>query len=1165
MSIADYTQTPEDHQAFLVTVKPVGAVKVQAFSRIINRITSVSYVRVPDNKRGIWLRYKRLVHLENNEWGDFQVHRRVAGLICLGKASSEIELATVYANFDTMKETFRSTLFDSRCFVFGMSEETVQESASGVRPDAVYYKSMEDCDQLEDDVKEFASALFWVLESKRLDKTNTSRNDKLPLLMAPFERKDIVGIDTETRTFRRRVQGRMRKHIGDLSLMAGMTQDAFVHYQTAYEILKGANDWLWMAACLEGMCAASVIQLYPTEPPNKGIPRNASFSGESLLKPPEEKLHRTGSYETMNGVDEKYEDEDLPKNCLPPDDIIEKYRDAIVHYAKYTNAAIIEMEACIKATEVLIKQREQGEMLTNKKTMDAADFLQNVIYINLNLPEHEKVQRYSALSRLFSKIGFHRKAAFFKRVAAMQCVSPTNPNSSWAMCHSLLLEAMDGYKLSLNAKDYRRDVPHGWPMLQIKLLNEMILTARRMGDHRLAVRYLSFLLHAFHPKMSVNEKREVAAQLETLTSKTPGVPLPLSVDNGLIVPAVPFTSFPVVKSFQLIRLSNQLLPHRTAPSITLKDGLNSVNSSPFIYTPLSSRNNTIQRDRSKVDFKWVSNEACEVCLQVYNPLPFELRVSNLGFLVEGLKFDPIPATITLPPQSGPHVVSLMGKPKGSGLLTITGYTTIVLGVESHCRLAHVPDVTEPFYQVKVAPALPLLKISTSLPKAASRLSLDPSEKQASTSAAVSLLTGESCECEVRITNCSKDVAVDTLDIVLDCDLDDVFTWSEENVQTQLPLQPTCQLTLTLYIKAKGPFCVQSGNTKPMNVPPTPTVNRTDRIPGLSSHPSRSPSTSMIEQQALAPHEIDLTRLQQIIEGTLNMQYSGGEGVDEYFRQTSLVLNVEVQPSIVFTKWTTIPATDPRHFHLVLDAMNATLQDLKVQYGEENCEVALESQKTKRMAVRVDRFELDTQAVNESSEFSYVMEDPQLHMFSTQLATMVDIRWQCPINGKHGDASVEGLRLSQEELDNIVPFPVWWDVQINGEAHMVGEPVTANQGEPLNIAVSVTSKTDVCVGPVELSTFVYLDHENEKKEMNPADKVTCLGTTSRVIEQFDSNQSVSHECTFIFLYHGIYKVGITFKELNHQSEHISSNTQHSIVLEREERVWKYRPPVEVQVQ
>ena len=123
-------------------------------------------------------------------------------------------------------------------------------------------------------------------------------------------------------------------------------------------------------------------------------------------------------------------------------------------------------------------------------------------------------------------------------------------------------------------------------------------------------------------------------------------------------------------------------------------------------------------------------------------LPFSIIIPSQGFLYEGLKFEPIPATITLPPESGPHTVSLMGKPKGSGLLTLTGYTTNVLGVESHCRLLHVRDISEPYYQVKVAPALPLLKISTSLPKAASKLSLDPMDKQANMSAAVSLLAGE---------------------------------------------------------------------------------------------------------------------------------------------------------------------------------------------------------------------------------------------------------------------------------------------------------------------------------------------------------------------------------------------------------------------------------------
>ena len=198
MSIADYTQRAEDHQTLLVLLRPLIQLKTKSYSRILDRVTSVSYVQIPDSKRSIWLRYKRLVHLENNDWGDFQAHRKVAGLICMGKASTEIELSTVYSNFDTMKQTYRYTLFDSRCFVFGMSQKLVEETAAGVRPDVIYYPSFEDCDQLEDHVKDFASHLFWVLESKRLDRMS-DKNDRLPLLMAPFERKDMVGIDTETR------------------------------------------------------------------------------------------------------------------------------------------------------------------------------------------------------------------------------------------------------------------------------------------------------------------------------------------------------------------------------------------------------------------------------------------------------------------------------------------------------------------------------------------------------------------------------------------------------------------------------------------------------------------------------------------------------------------------------------------------------------------------------------------------------------------------------------------------------------------------------------------------------------------------------------------------------------------------------------------------------
>ncbi|KAK2095075.1 hypothetical protein P7K49_026491 [Saguinus oedipus] len=72
------------------------------------------------------------------------------------------------------------------------------------------------------------------------------------------------------------------------------------------------------------------------------------------------------------------------------------------------------------------------------------------------LSEEEKIQRYSILSELYELIGFHRKSAFFKRVAAMQCVAPSIAEPGWRACYKLLLETLPGYSLSLDPKDFSR-------------------------------------------------------------------------------------------------------------------------------------------------------------------------------------------------------------------------------------------------------------------------------------------------------------------------------------------------------------------------------------------------------------------------------------------------------------------------------------------------------------------------------------------------------------------------------------------------------------------------------------------------------------------------------------------------------------------------------------
>lgn len=155
-------------------------------------------------------------------------------------------------------------------------------------------------------------------------------------------------------------------------------------------------------------------------------------------------------------------------HILPPEEIAKKYREAIVHYSKHKNAGIVETEASFKATRISIEQN---------CTLQAASFLNNVVFINLTLSEQEKVtkiqpqrfiplqkpkkhgtdeslffqiERFTTLSELFTAFGFTRKASFCLRLAATRHVSQSNPNPDWQQCYNLMLQAAPGLKLCLD-------------------------------------------------------------------------------------------------------------------------------------------------------------------------------------------------------------------------------------------------------------------------------------------------------------------------------------------------------------------------------------------------------------------------------------------------------------------------------------------------------------------------------------------------------------------------------------------------------------------------------------------------------------------------------------------------------------------------------------------
>lgn len=309
-SSVDYNQTAEDHQSMLVLVRHIGSqLPSQNFNRVFDKISRIACIHVEGQKRNINIKYRKSYSLNFNSWGDFQSHRKVLGLISIGKCKDHLEFDDLFNSYKYVKEEYSSTIINSRLIVFGMNtdgspvtENKVDNNAnepevfdddthttqnqsscdnklcsgsnkiinkdpslaslvvenkrngslkplveddkgiisgddsvnsnssldkhncvkapekSSVKSNAlvekrphsnsltkestgseiVFYPDLETAGDLESRIKEFVTSVYYVLEGKRLDRS-FERNDKLTLLCAPFEKKDYVGVDTDTK------------------------------------------------------------------------------------------------------------------------------------------------------------------------------------------------------------------------------------------------------------------------------------------------------------------------------------------------------------------------------------------------------------------------------------------------------------------------------------------------------------------------------------------------------------------------------------------------------------------------------------------------------------------------------------------------------------------------------------------------------------------------------------------------------------------------------------------------------------------------------------------------------------------------------------------------------------------------------------------------------
>lgn len=1110
MSVPDYMQCAEDHQTVLVVVQPVGIVPEDQFFQIYKRIASVSQVSIRDSQRLLYIRYRHHYLPENNEWGDFQTHRKVVGLISITTCTSAKEWPQTAERFHGQKEVYSSTLYDSRLLVFGLQGDIAEQQ----RTDMAFYPSFEDCPDVEKRVDDFVESIFIVLESKRLDRATDKSGDKIPLLCVPFEKKDFVGLDTDSRHYKKRCQGRMRKHVGDLCLQAGMLQDALVHYHMAVELLRGVNDFLWLGAALEGLCSASVIFHYPGGTAGKTAGRKPSVSQPADAG----KRHRPGAL-TANGISADTSTEiGRAKNCLSPEDIIDKYKEAISYYGKYKNAGVIELEACVKAVRVLAIQ---------KRAREASEFLQNAVYINLGqLSEEEKIQRYSILSELYELIGFHRKSAFFKRVAAMQCVAPTIPEPGWRACYKLLLETLPGYSLSLDPKDFSKGTHRGWAAVQMRLLHELVYASRRMGNPGLSVRHLSFLLQTMLDFLSDQEKKEVTQSLENYTSKCPGGMEVITLPDGLKLLPVPFTKLPIVRSVKLLNLPVSLRPHKVKGLL----GQNMSTASPFIYSPIIMHNRGEERCK-KIEFQWVQGDVCEVQLMVYNPMPYELRVENMGLLTSGVEFESLPAALSLPAESGLYPVTLVGVPRTAGNITVNGYHTSVFGVTSDCLFESLPNVKTGGCLVEVIPSLPRLQLSTSLPRSA-HTSQPTSKEELSSTVSVQLFNGETQQLTITLENIGS-VDIESLELTSktvntkEKVFGEFLSWELEDALSHMPLKSGQNVTLTVNIKVKLDFSGQESLLQDLN----------DDGISVTGLPINSPLRQVLKSRAETKTvSSDSSRAEyshiKNLEAVLNFKYSGGAGkVEGYYRELSLGVHVDVEPSVFFTRVNTLPATSTRQCHLLLDIFNPTEHELTVS-ADNNLDLVLHPSESQRMAIQVDKFDFESlpQLEPETARFANPkqLEEERQHAQGCQINSKLGICWSIPSLRRRGEASVEGV-LNQLVLEHLQLAPLQWDVLVNGKPCDCDVIADCKAGEAVALEVQLTNRSKNSVGPLALTVVPYQDYQNGVQNYDLEDTVTFIGSNTFYIDTVKPKESSVCVGALLFLYTGDFFLNIKFQD------------------------------------
>jgi hypothetical protein len=376
------------------------------------------------------------------------------------------------------------------------------------------------------------------------------------------------------------------------------------------------------------------------------------------------------------------------------------------------------------------------------------EFIQSVVFTPFPQDSELQVERLILAGNIYESIGFKRKAAFYRRFAALKSVTV---QSNWQECYDALLGSLEGFGLTLDPIEYEKASADKstsvWPGLHVQLIEELITCCKKIQTGQagtLAIRHMSFMLHTLDFYLSAAKKRECAKDLEEAsTIFGEDSPVPLKLSSGFVIPTVNLTKYPLCLKLEPLPLPISLRPVRLTQlrrrSMMTPTG-ETKSDNPFIFTPIASYSSMSVFESRRTssnslitDIVWVQDEPCSTVMVLKNTLPFELRVTSIKLLTDGVPLETKPSSLNLD-SNMQTTIQLVGIPRQLPRTTddssqvnrieIFGYSTHLLGVKSNCRLDMIPKSNFPSqYVVEVSPPLP--RIEFQFPEDTKDFMIDP--------------------------------------------------------------------------------------------------------------------------------------------------------------------------------------------------------------------------------------------------------------------------------------------------------------------------------------------------------------------------------------------------------------------------------------------------------